>query len=355
MNIKLYFNNLNEQEYPNLPFFTGYLAVLKSTTWDDFGFKTTFELYLVHYAPTGTSARTIGPLKIGFLGQQPSSSPISHEFYTDYFSKKLEDRLLDELPDNFFSLPEYESYYSDVNEFFSNEQNLINEYFLKIRDVLVNKLQAKILTENVFKKSLKRTMCFSSHEEFQWLYIKSRPIETFDSQIAQANKILDESYKEFIEDEIYIMLHGFLIATLENYLSYTFIKTVMSSDDLILKQAERDGKINKSKFTVQELVKGKELLKQKVEQSLQDMSFHNVETVIPMFKDVLGFNLQDLAWLVDAVEIRHDCAHRAGYTKQQEKIEISKESLTTLIEKIVIFVREIQEQVNILSEHLNQG
>ncbi|WP_168383538.1 hypothetical protein [Acinetobacter indicus] len=347
MKVKLYINNFDEPAIPELQYFSDYLAVLTPTTWDDFGYKVSFTLHIIDYSVSPPKKTDIGVIKLAFKDQSPAKSAISYDFYTAYFSKNINQRLLDSLPDNFFSLPEYDSYYTDIKNTFSNNKALVDQFFFMIKDVLINKLQEKIFTQDVFKKSLQRTMCFSSHEEFQWLYQRSKPLDIFNTQIEKANKILNANYQDFLEDEIYIMLHGFLIAALENYLSNTFIKIVMSSDELILKQANKDGKLKDKKFTVSELAQGKELLKQKVKKSLHEMAFHNVETVIPMFKDILKCELQDLRWLVEAVEIRHDCAHRGGYTKDLNKVEITKESLEEIITKIVIFVREIHEQVYI--------
>lgn len=353
MKIQLFFKENSETNIPDLSIYTNYLIVLSHNRWDDYGFKVTFDIQIIDYSSNPPLRLKIGSIKLGYRGQTESNPISSHSFFNDYFSKEEKDRLLDSLPDSFFSLPEYDSYYSDINNIFSNNTILINQYFKIIKDVLVNKLQERILTEEVFKKAFQRTMCFSSHEEFQWLYLRSKPLDIFSSQIERANKILNADYQDSLEDEIYIMLHGFLIATLENYLSNTFIKTVMSSDNLILEQASKDGKIKDKKFKIYDLVKGKDLLKQEVLQALQEMSFHNVETVIPMFKDILKCHLQDLTWLKEAVEIRHDCAHRAGYTKDQKKIIIPKENLENLIENIVKFVREIQEQVYVDPKYLN--
>lgn len=354
MKIQLYFRLTDDTNIPTLSQQPDYLILLTKSRWDDYGFKVTFDIQIIDYTITPPSIINLGAIKIGYKGQSLSDPISSHEFFNDYFSKEANDRALDSLPTSFFSLPEYDSYYSDINNFFSNNTALIDQYFIIIKDVLVNKLQEKVFPEQVFKKAFQRTMCFSSHEEFQWLYLRSKPIDIFSSQIERANKILNADYQDFLEDEIYVMLHGFLIATLENYLSNTFIKAVMSSDELILEQASKDGKIKDKKYKIHELVQGKELLKQDVLKSLQEMSFHNVETIIPMFKDILKCDLQDLTWLIDAVEIRHDCAHRGGYTKNQKKIEIAKESLEILIENIVRFVKEIQEQVYVDPKYLNQ-
>ncbi|AZM39147.1 MULTISPECIES: hypothetical protein [unclassified Acinetobacter] len=348
MSIKLYFNDLNEKEFPNLSLFNGYLAVFTPTKWDDYGFKSTFNLSLVNYSTTSPTARTIGQVKVGFVGQKPSSSPISGQFYTEYFSRDIEGRLLDKLPNNFFSLPEYDSFYQDIENYFSNDEALITNFYMKIRETLKNNLQTKITTEDFFKSSFQRTFCFLSHEEFLWLYHQTRPMKIFQEQISQANKIVSIKYNGFLNEDVFIMLHGFLIATLENYLSTTFIKTVLGDNELILKQATRDGKVKDTKFKIEELPNWQNTLKEKVKKSLEEMSFHNIEAVMPLFINVLNCTLpENLSWLIDAVKIRHDCAHRAGYDINGKKLNISKDNILELIEKLNEFAKSIEIQVNV--------
>ncbi|MFC6167952.1 hypothetical protein [Acinetobacter terrestris] len=144
------------------------------------------------------------------------------------------------------------------------------------------------------------------------------------------------------------MLHGFLIATLENYLATSFIKTVLADDELIFKQAIRDGKVKDSKFKIEDLPEWKNILKDKVKQSLEEMSFHNIETVMPLYRNVLNCTLpENLNWLINAVKTRHDCAHRAGYTVEGQKLSISKENIFELIEQLNTFSKCIEDQVNV--------
>lgn len=348
MDIKIYFNNLNENEFPAQSVFTGYLVVLNPKNWDDYGFKSTFDLFLVNYSTTSPTARTIGQLKIGFVGQKPSSSPISGQFYTEYFSRDIDDRLLDKLPDNFFSLPEYDSFYQDIENYFSNDESLITNFYMKIRETLKNNLQTKITTEDFFKSSFQRTFCFMSHEEFLWLYQQTRPMKIFQEQLSQASKIASIEYNGSLNEDVSIMLHGFLIATLENYLSTTFIKTVLDDNELILKQATRDGKVKDTKFKIEELPSWQNTLKEKVKKSLEEMSFHNIEAVMPLFVNTLNCTFpENLSWLVDAIKIRHDCAHRAGYNTNGTKSNISKDNILELIEKLNEFAKSIEEQINV--------
>lgn len=53
-----------------------------------------------------------------------------------------------------------------------------------------------------------------------------------------------------------------------------------------------------------------------------------------MYETVLNHKFSDLSWLFKAVEIRHHCVHRAGYSKDGEKVDISVESIADLLNNV---------------------
>lgn len=348
IDIKIHINSLDDDNTPMPEDYLGYLVVLSPQKWDDFGFKTTFKLSIINFSKLDNPTQDFGVIKLAVKNQIPSQLPMEDAFFQEYLSKNVEDRILDQLPENIFTLPEYDKLYEDIENYFSNNDLLIHNFYTKIRDILKNNLQSKITTEDFFNQSFKRTLCFMSHEEFLWLYQQTRPMRIFQQQIAQAHKIASIEYNGFLNEDISIMLHGFLIATLENYLSTTFIKTVLANDELIFKQAIRDGKVKDTKFKIEELPNWQDTLKAKVRKSLEEMSFHNIEAVMPLYINVLNCTFpENFSWLIDAIKIRHDCAHRAGYNTSGTKLNITNENIFELIEKLNEFAKIIEEQVNV--------
>lgn len=346
--IKIYINDTATTEVPELENYNGYLVLLNPKSWDDFGFKTTFNISIINFSKLEKPKQNFSDLKLAVKNQTPSNAPMEDVFFQEYLGRSIEDRTLDQLPNEIFTLPEYDGFYQDIENYFSNDESLINNFYSKLRDTLKNNLQSKITTQDFFNKSFKRTLCFMTHAEFLWLYQQTRPMRIFQQQIAQANKIASIEYSGFLNEDVFIMLHGFLIATLENYLATSFIKTVLADDELIFKQAIRDGKVKDSKFKIEDLPEWKNILKDKVKQSLEEMSFHNIETVMPLYRNVLNCTLpENLNWLINAVKTRHDCAHRAGYTVEGQKLSISKENIFELIEQLNTFSKCIEDQVNV--------
>ncbi|WP_135622637.1 hypothetical protein [Solemya pervernicosa gill symbiont] len=75
----------------------------------------------------------------------------------------------------------------------------------------------------------------------------------------------------------------------------------------------------------------KENLKNILKRYLNDLIFHNMGKVKPMYRDVFGIDFGEIGWLFEAIVCRHHCVHRAGYDKDGKKVTISKQSLETLM------------------------
>ena len=65
-----------------------------------------------------------------------------------------------------------------------------------------------------------------------------------------------------------------------------------------------------------------------------------------MYKDVLDIDFgDDIRWLFDAVILRHDCVHRAGYDKDGNEVELDKEKVALLINKCKQLVENIEAEL----------
>lgn len=78
------------------------------------------------------------------------------------------------------------------------------------------------------------------------------------------------------------------------------------------------------KFTLSQLFKEREQIKDTVAKYLHDLIFHDLKKIKPMYKDVLGHDFGDISWLFKAVAKRHDCVHRAGHDKDGTPMVLPK-------------------------------
>ena len=137
---------------------------------------------------------------------------------------------------------------------------------------------------------------------------------------------------------------------IEGYLAGTFIHKVTNSEKLIRKLVETDPEFSKRTFSLKEIFEKQSGLKVTVATYLKDLIFHDLKKVKPMFKDVLEHDFGDISWLFKDVIKRHDCVHRAGYDKDGEAIEVSKESILDLLEKVKVLADSVEMTINNLDE-----
>ena len=141
------------------------------------------------------------------------------------------------------------------------------------------------------------------------------------------------------------MSYGHIIATVESYLSSTFIDKVFSSPDskYIKKFVDKDHKFGNKKFSMRDVFVQKEHPEDIIKEHLRTFVFHNIADVSEMYRNVLGVDFnEDVEWLTKAVKLRHHCVHRAGYDKNGNEIDLDRIKVKKLIKKCVDFVRNIE-------------
>ena len=137
-----------------------------------------------------------------------------------------------------------------------------------------------------------------------------------------------------------------VITALETYLSDAFINSVVPSEDLMRRFIESTPEFKSEKIPLAEVYKAVDEINKRAKSYLADVVWHNLGRVKPMYRDVLGIDFEpDLGDLNRAIMKRHDIVHRNGKTISGEEIWITKQDVTTLIEKVESFVRDIDRKL----------
>lgn len=184
-----------------------------------------------------------------------------------------------------------------------------------------------------------------SDKDLDWLIGHSRQFCIFEMEIDYVKGLLAENITEDHLFGLHIMLYGHIVAATESYLASTFIHHVTNSRTLTKKLIETDSYFGNQKFSLQQLFQKQNAIEQVVASYLQDMIFHNIKKVKPMFKDVLNVDFGNVPWLFKAVSLRHDCVHRAGYDKNGNPVRIYEETVNALLEQSWNFVCVIENQL----------
>lgn len=173
---------------------------------------------------------------------------------------------------------------------------------------------------------------------------KSR-LDLFNANIQATIEVLELSYTFAYQKNVLVMLHTHVITALEAYLSSTFIEFSLSNDDFMQKLVETDPEIAKQKFTLKELFTKRESLKDDLQKYLKDLIFHDIAKVKEMYLSVLDIDFGEVDWLFKAVNLRHDCVHRAGYDKEGNEVELTGVSITELINHSLALVQHIESVI----------
>ncbi len=184
--------------------------------------------------------------------------------------------------------------------------------------------------------------------EDYWTVEGKTTFQIFNEIIESSQEIINIEISNKSKKNLFVMLYGHVVAAVEAYLSSTFIEKVLSSknSNYIRKLVENDPEFGKRKFTMKEIFTKQEELKNEVKLYLRDLIFHKIDKVKPMYKDVLDIDFgDDIRWLFDAVILRHDCVHRAGYDKDGNEVELDKEKVELLINKCKQLVENIEAEL----------
>jgi hypothetical protein len=182
--------------------------------------------------------------------------------------------------------------------------------------------------------------------ELEWEIESSDQLKIFNAHLESVETLLGISLDQQTEFNLLVMLHAHIIASIEQYISSVFIHKVTNSDALTRKLIETDPEFGNRKFTLNKIYLQHEELKITVASYLKSLIFHDMKKIMPMYKDVLGFEFDDISWLFKDILVRHDCAHRAGYDKEGNKITVSLQGIRELMGKSRNLVNEIESHVN---------
>ena len=188
-------------------------------------------------------------------------------------------------------------------------------------------------------------------DDMYWREEPSEQLRILNSHLDSAEGLLKIDVGQHNAFSLTVMIYGHVVAATEGFLSSVFIKTTTGSEALIKRLVETDPKFSEMKFSMSQLFKERESIKDTVAAYLQNLIFHDLKKVKPMYKAVLGLDLGDIGWLFKAVSKRHDCVHRAGYGKDGNQIAFEEDELQVLIQKVRALCESIMVTVTKLEEN----
>lgn len=134
-----------------------YYIVLEASYWDDFGYKTIFDITIKNNSSQETYK--LGSCKIGYIFQ----GGIGEKAYSTIENPKIKGKFLENIDNEFFSMGIDHEYYENINKIFHNNHELISHYYDSLNDVAKNRhILHKALDHDVFKKSFLRSTSYEN-------------------------------------------------------------------------------------------------------------------------------------------------------------------------------------------------
>lgn len=193
--------------------------------------------------------------------------------------------------------------------------------------------------------------------------LKNFEVQMFDNETIDENVSYYENFKDYMEKvkNAIAFLKGIkdcrqemlfaqylyvgVIASMEAYLSDTFILLTFRNEVNVRKFVENYEEFQKQKITLNEIYNQIEGLKNKIYNVLREIVWHRLDKVRCMYRKIYDIDLGCIEEINEAVAFRHDIVHRNGKNNEGKELNISYCSVLELIDRMDVFVQNIEKQV----------
>ena len=151
------------------------------------------------------------------------------------------------------------------------------------------------------------------------------------------------------------------ITSLEVFLSDTLILAVLNSKSVQEKLLKsKTLQIGSREFKLADAIGVENFAKEKLLESLNAVSFHNLGKVSSFFRIGMGIEIlpegDDAQRIEKAVRMRHDCVHRNGKARETSEVHsIDQSELMGLTEALRRMVRTVDDKVSEFESNLKSG
>jgi hypothetical protein len=273
---------------------------------------------------------------------------------TGYYETNL-DKEFQKLDENIF-------FSKGTNEFFESLKNIethkdkilhaLNEIHIKGYTESDFNIEADVTFYYGYKNSLMRDCDYEflspSSKYFEHAQEMLNNLKTYAGVLIKEEISVDDL--ESIKQNRFVinMLFGSTIATLETYLGDAFKYNILEQQDYLLSFVRfYQYPDNTKKYTLKEIgLHGKNItsfIKKEVKNILQEISFHNIDIVGGLYKNILNVRLpKEFYSFKEPISKRHNIFHRNGKDSDGNELNIEKNEVIQLIEKVENFIKDTE-------------
>ena len=172
---------------------------------------------------------------------------------------------------------------------------------------------------------------YEYQEELYWESLSEAHFKIFRNTADNINSLLLLKVPEESQFSLRVMLFMHAVSAMERVLQSTFLHEVSKSKVHTQRFVESDIELSKRPMVLGKFFKVQDNLKETVRNRIDEILFHNIRQIAGLYHNVFGLQLGNIKWLSNAVLKRHDCAHRAGYTRGGDRIELTEAEIKELL------------------------
>lgn len=189
-------------------------------------------------------------------------------------------------------------------------------------------------------------------EEYSWYQSLNQQSvhEYFTSSLQSLRSMLTIRIEDRGQTEVFnrmLLVQG--VASMESFLSDTLISRTIADPIRLRRLFEFDRELNKSRYSMSEFLNDKEIANKVAKQYLSGLLYHNLPKIELLYREVLGVEFyywdEDVKQdLLRAIQLRHDCVHRNGKSKDYGDVQaIDRAYVALVLTQIETFVNAIEK------------
>lgn len=248
----------------------------------------------------------------------------------------------------FFSRGSF-NYYNQLNSLGSLKETVLSAlndiYFFHYTKKDIYKIDINL--SDPYDNSLFRSKFIDFDISSEYAKDSKDILDRIHNLVKSLNKVKDENDQKFMAR----LLYGSIITSLESYLGDAFRSHIFNdkyNKSYIYSFLKNyDFPKGEKKYSWKELgLKGNkigEFIENKIKVVINDISFHRLDIVNELYKDILNVDLpKNWSNFNDSIQKRHDIFHRNGKTVAGTTLEIKHSELLSLIGDVKNFIGEME-------------
>jgi uncharacterized protein YjhX (UPF0386 family) len=152
------------------------------------------------------------------------------------------------------------------------------------------------------------------------------------------------------------------ISIMESYFYNTLKALILNNEKIFMEFIRTSKNLSQEKHTIYEYLMSPLMPRDKVMQRLNEIIYHNLNIVFSIYKNTCGIKINidnhDLKTLTEAIQFRHDCSHRNGYTNKGIKLDIFKplyiKRITLIIQKLIYNINDEIKNIELSNDSVRK-